>query len=348
MHEHFEWSNLFQILTYQADNTDLFQPLITFFVSAFTDSYKVLYSIFGVVLGYFFSRNLTFISRSNQYRGYLLGLSLIFLFSFQIHLGMALNGVRMWTAAHILVFGLISIFYLEKTSGRCFVILTIFVHYSFFLPAILVLLFSTFKKQVPAKLYLIFFIGSFFFTRVDLATGRAIVAYLPDAISTSASSYVNEVHEEHAYGEAVNANQNKHWSVSAGSYSRTILVLIFTYLGFFRSKLIGTGRLEYLFYYGLLLYGFSNLLSDIPSAGRFFKIAELILFFVGARLFFDNQLRRINIPLLSAFVVTLALLASLFPLRMFLNYPSFWLLVGNPITLIFSSETDSIYGLLGL
>lgn len=347
MYDQEEVRSLSKILTFQNGNTDLYQPLITYFVSIFTKSYKLLYVIFGTVLGFFYSRNIAYIIRGTLGSPGVIGIFLILLFSFQVHIGMALNGVRMWTAAHVLIYGLINLFYLSNKKGYIFILLTVLIHYSFIFPVILVFFYKSTKNVIPRKTYLILFILSFFISKIDLATGRTFVSYLPTVFASSAGAYVNEVHEDKLTNESSNNVQKKHWSVNAGKTTKLGLVFIITFLAYFRSNIRSYKFLESLFFFGLLFYSLSNLFSAIPSAGRFFIIAELIIFFIGTKLllkqiFYDTGKWWFYL------LVPLIIVSILFSIRMLLNYPSFWLLLGNPIVAIWSSESQSIYELIGM
>src|SRR6056297_667699 len=76
---------------------DIYQPLLTFFVSIFTDRHWLLFASFGVLLGYVFSRNIWFLIDRTPRNAHLATWLFIIAFAFHVDIGSSLNGARMWT-----------------------------------------------------------------------------------------------------------------------------------------------------------------------------------------------------------------------------------------------------------
>ena len=84
---------------------DLYQPLMTYLISRFTDNGHVLFTVFAIVFGYFYSRNIWYILEKlpNKKLGWLTILVAIYFLICPIT---QINGVRMWTALHVFVYGM--------------------------------------------------------------------------------------------------------------------------------------------------------------------------------------------------------------------------------------------------
>lgn len=94
---------------------DVVQPLITFMVSRFTADYKILFLMFALLFGYFYSRNIWFLL--DRAGTSLKKLSIPIIISFVLIVPFwQINGFRMWTAAHIFFYG--AILYLLDVSKK--------------------------------------------------------------------------------------------------------------------------------------------------------------------------------------------------------------------------------------
>jgi len=105
-------------MLYQEDSqyVDVAQPLISLLVSRLTNDPRILFAVFGLIFGYFYSRNIWFLlDRSGKG---VKGSSLIYLLTFAIVIGFwSISGFRMWTAAHIFFFGSAKYFFENKKTG---------------------------------------------------------------------------------------------------------------------------------------------------------------------------------------------------------------------------------------
>jgi len=82
-------------------NFDIFQPLLTFFVSRFTDDYRIMLGLLGLFLGYFYSRFLWFFIERLRPPLFRIELYYILVLVFTMDIGTAINGFRMWTAMFV-------------------------------------------------------------------------------------------------------------------------------------------------------------------------------------------------------------------------------------------------------
>ena len=97
------------IANFYSDDTgtvDIYQPLVTFILSRFTKDGNILFAVFGIVYGYFYSRNIWLIldlckGAKIEWKLWVVIISFICVLGFW-----NLNGVRMWTAAHVILWRL--------------------------------------------------------------------------------------------------------------------------------------------------------------------------------------------------------------------------------------------------
>lgn len=113
-------------------SADFIQPLINFLVSKITGNYRVLLAVYGLVYGFFYSRNVfTFLG---LFRGELNRVTVFLVVSASFIIGvMEVNGFRYYSATHIFIYGVAEYFiYKRKRSGWLFVMITPLMHFSFF------------------------------------------------------------------------------------------------------------------------------------------------------------------------------------------------------------------------
>lgn len=261
---------------------DIYQPLMTNFVSLFTDNGNILYAFFGLVYGFFFSRNIWFLI--DEFKEQLQSkLIFILLIAFTSVIGFwELNGVRMWTAAQVFFYGAFLFLYQKKTKGMYFVLASVLIHFSFFLPVGLFLIYTIFR--LPFKIMYIFFIASFFMSFFNVTTvSTFLTGVLPEVLLPRVKSYTNE-----EYIEGYEAfNQGGNWYILYfGKVLNYTIAFLITVIYFAKNQSYLKDKFFTRFAsFSIFLLGASNLLSSLPSGERylilaqFFGVAVTVLFF---------------------------------------------------------------------
>lgn len=253
---------------------DAAQPLITFFVSRIANDPRVLLAVFGLVFGYFYSRNIWYlleragpqIKRSN----------LIFIFVFSIIIGFwQINGFRMYSAAHVFFFGAIQYLMDNKKGGIAIAALSIFFHYSFILPTTLLLSFIIIPKK--ATWFYWIFVVSFFISEVNIPIlTDTLTRILPGVFHQKIVGYTSDV-----YIEAIaNDLTTRNWRFSFYSQSiKLVSTFSLSLIYFFGLKFVKENKVyNTVFCFALLFLATVNLLSNIPSMSRFYSVAYLFTF----------------------------------------------------------------------
>ena len=127
-------SNFFSSLYSNETNyVDILQPFISFLISRFTNDPRILFATFGMIFGYFYSRNLWFLfDKLNNRYSIIVGLYiLVFALICPIW---RINGFRFWTASQIFLFGVLPYLYEGNKKWISISALSIFVHFSFLFP----------------------------------------------------------------------------------------------------------------------------------------------------------------------------------------------------------------------
>ena len=107
----------------ETQKLDLLEPLISYWLSFFTTDYRMLFAMFGLIFGYFYSRNIWYLLE--RVSGSITKHSIVFILCFALlNSFWNINGFRFNTALHICLFGLLPFLYEGKkkifvVGARC-------------------------------------------------------------------------------------------------------------------------------------------------------------------------------------------------------------------------------------
>lgn len=284
---------------------DIYQPLVTYLLAFVTDNGNILFAVFGIVFGYFYSRNIWLMLD-------LLGLKETNKTFWLLVIGFAcvigfwnLNGVRMWTAAHIFFFGTFNYIVHHKKSGIFIALTSIMVHFSFVLPVGILFLFMFIK--IPWRVLYFFFIASFSISTLNISAFRSQLENIaPEFLIPRVKSYTSDEYVEVI--SDINASAN--WYITYyGKSINWLMVILFTIIYFSRLKNNYSKSFSDLFGFSLLFLSVGNITSLLPSGGRYLFIAQLfgmallIYFYVRyENKLFDRWLMILS-PLLLFFII---------------------------------------------
>ncbi|TLX75665.1 hypothetical protein E9993_08890 [Labilibacter sediminis] len=323
---------------------DVASPLITYLVSRFTDKPAALFAVFGMIFGYFYSRNIWFLL--GKVKGNLTAISILFLFTFAIINPIwNINGFRMWTAAQIFLFGTLQYLVNGKKSGLVWSCCSVLFHFSFLFSLGILVIYIFLQNRVT--LYFSLFIATSFIKEIDLVWMRSLLMFLPDIFHTKVANYTSV-----GYAESLNEmHQAINWYVPFSQVALKMVVYagviyVFTRV---RASLKMLSGLENLFCYGMLLYAASNIFSFIPSGYRFIHISNTFIIsflFIFINVYNNYKgigvLKKISVPMLGFYAVVV--------MRMGMDYYGLMTVMGNPIVAIIQKVDvpliDVVKGLL--
>jgi hypothetical protein len=246
---------------------DLYVGIVTYLFSLITNNANILFLFYGFVFGYFYVNNVWFILEESKGRLPWLPILLIVTFSFVFGFW-TVTGVRMNTAAHVFFYGGFLYLYHQKKKGLLIAISSILFHFSFALPVILLLIYSLLK--INYRFLYIFYIASFFVAELNIEVVRILLeTYLPDFIQPRVDRYLNEEYIDSIAETYVTAN----WYVVYFQKFLSYFTLVFISVLFFKTDL--NSSLKKLLGFTLLFLAVANIVSLLPSGGRFLNVAFL-------------------------------------------------------------------------
>ena len=314
----------------ESDTVDIYQALLTFVLSRFTNDGNILFAVFGIVYGYFFSRNIWLLlnlykkSKVDQ-KSWLLIILFICVIGFW-----NLNGARMWTAAHVFFYGAFQYLVNNKRNGIAFVISSMLIHFSYILPIGVFMLFILIR--IPWQALYFFFVGSFTISSLNITAIRTkLESVAPAFLLPRVTGYTNDEYVESV--SDLNESVNWYVKIHANSLMWTIAIL-FTVIYFSKIRKFKEDKsFSNLFGFSLLFLSVGNITSLLPSGGRYlcvaqmFGVALLVFYHVRFKVDFFSRWLVLLSPLLYFYIIV--------SIRISLETISLMTLLGNPILALF-------------
>ena len=320
--------NMFTTSFYSEDSNivDIYEPLITFALSLFTDNGNILFAVFGLVYGYFFSRNIWMVIDLSQGKRVDKGFWILIV-TFICSLGYwNLNGVRMWTAAHIFFYGAFHYLVYNRKKGLLFAVSSVLVHFSFIIPVGVFVLFALFR--IPWRILYFGYLASFFVSSLNIESLKSrLESVAPAFLLPKVESYTDD-----EYAELISdMNESANWYIKY--YIKALMwaiTLLFTFIYFSKEKNFKDDKaLSNLFGFSLLILTLGNISSILPSGGRYlvvghlFALATLVFFYIRI----GNLKYRYWVNMLSVVFIFFVIIN----IRISLETTSVMTIFGNPI-----------------
>ncbi len=318
----------FSTLLYSEEGyADVFVPLTTYLVSLFSFDYRVLFLIFGLVFGYFYSRNIWFLIDRKEQR--FNSFSILLILSFALSISFWDIGGRWFIAAQIFLFGAFNVLFKKNSSGFLITGLSFLFHWAFLIPNLILVLYKVLGNR--PKIYFTFFVLSFFVDFFQLnELGNYFSNLAPDFIAGRSTYF----HENYAEIRSL-AETETAW------YIKGHKLIIHVYLSITISYLFKKNQLakikplfaNNLLNFSLVFYGIINIFSVIPSFERFYALGNLVLIAFIFLFIQKNEykippfLKVIGVPSLFFFIVV--------RIRYGFDFIGLPTIVGNPLTVIF-------------
>lgn len=259
--------------------TDILIPLLIYLTSFITENGSVLFLLFGIVFGYFYSRNLGFILdiTKNSHQHFLI-VFLVFCLLLIIPFW-SINGIRFWTAAHVVLWCVLS--YCKHEKGKYYVLLffTPLIHFSFIFVVLIFFVWKIFDPKNSTLLLILFFI-SYFFSYYS-------ISFVVELIQNYAPSFAENEVKSYTHPDLIISTQkgrvDSNWYVRYFLRALNLGVYILFYILIFRfgkKVFIDNQFLIKLTSFALFFGVISNLFSVIPSFSRFTKITTFLFLFL--------------------------------------------------------------------
>jgi hypothetical protein len=332
--------SLEDMISYFQENgeADVLRTTIAIVVSRFTNSQRVLTTVYGFIFGFFFTRNLWYLF--DRMKGRLKFFSVLLITSFfLLDSFWEINGFRFYTAVHVFVYGCLPYIYEGKKSLLWVSFCSVLVHFTFLLPVSILLLYIFVGNR--SLFYFIFFLLSVFMQQIDLSVfNNFIENNVPELFVERSASYRSEekVTQYRSEDETIVPNSvtdvviTKNWY--ANWYIKVLqdsfeILLVFLYM-LSKKKIKKIPGLYNAFCFTLLFFSVANIMASLPSGTRFLTIACMLAASV-VLIYFQNYSRDQYLPTLMLILTPFFLLFFVVSIRIGFYSIGIQTIVGNPL-----------------
>lgn len=302
------WASLVKTFFEDGETLDIYQPLLSFFISRFTNNAHVLFFFFALVFGFFYSRNIWYVlgKLPNKSQGWTWVLIAFFILICPIW---NINGVRMWTALQVFVYGAMPFIFEKDKSKLYWCFLTILIHFSFILPVVILILYFFLPKK-NISIYLIFYLSTLLIKQIDLSFVKdSLLSLFPDFYDNRINMYTNE---DYALSVNKSAFEMTYFLILCSTITNWIIqiyVVVSCYL--INNYLNNNLLIKRLCVFSLLIYGISNIFALVPSGGRFITLSQmfmipLFIFVINLSPHIPYLLRKLHPILMVILIIPLA------------------------------------------
>jgi hypothetical protein len=252
---------------------DIIRTVLSILISRFTDNGYILVILFGVLFGFFFSRNITFVIC--RLDGGLKAITLLLLFIlFLLVPFWEINGFRFWTATHVFLFGLLPFVFDGNKRRLIWCVITPFVfHFSFLIPLVVLAIFLLVGNR--HMLLFGFFVFSIFFSEINLdRLNNVTEKYVPRKFADRSANYRTYEAVERYQEWDVGVSWHARYYRSALHWSLCMFLIVLYWKS--RHFIFKDRRMLRLLSFIFLMYGVANFLSKLPSGGRFVTLASML------------------------------------------------------------------------
>jgi hypothetical protein len=311
---------------------DIYQPITTWLISLITGDPRLLFAVYAAVFGFFYTQNLWLIfDVINRKIGLIL---VLFMLAYALTNPIwQINGVRMWTAAQLFLYGILIYFLKSDYKGFIWCAVSIFIHFSFLFPFAILIIWLFLPEKVT--LYFILYLISAFLYEIKIDFIRNLVSYLPDILQNKMHFYINDAAIERV--SRGSAGLSVHVVLARISERWIIHIIVFLiyinvkYLKFFLPKFY------HLFVFALILGGVANMTTSLLSGGRFLTLSSGLFLAIFIAVLGAKQIKiRHNYVLISA--LPLLIFFILYEVRMGLMFTGILTYLGNPLIAPFIND----------
>lgn len=327
---------LMSYVQFEAKYYDIITQIIYFILSRFTDNSYLLYLVFGLIFGYFYSEILTqigkYVNRKIKLLDYILILSLLLI----IFPTKGITQFRFYTASVIFISGILTYVNKEKKTALFFMILSIITHIAILLP-VLSFVFSLFFKNISTKIFitvlLLVIVGG-----IGLTSFEQYFNLIGGAVGSKYGEYTGDIAEDRM--------ENFKSRVWYASYYRELLVgfLLLPFIYVMRKIELLYEKDKRLFLSVGFLTLFTALTFNLYMYHRYFDLLAflLLLFMIIVRFKYYDKKFNVYLIIISP-IIMLAAALNLSDVLRFLNP---FLLIDNYFTVWFFQGVSSIKSFL--
>lgn len=319
-------------------SSDAYVNVLTSIIGSVTDSGRFLFLVYGIVFGFFYSRNFYIIlNKLGEFSSWVILFYVVCLFLMVPFWD--INGVRMYTAAHVFFYGVLNYSFGRKISGVLVALGSILIHFSFVFPVIAFLAALLIGNKRIVYLLIIIFILSLLFNNLLSLDKSGIVKSITEMLNLSVNvdGYLSDVSIEQ-YGE-----KKKTYSIHIILFEKFQMVSMgMMMLHMYLTKKLWLNHLKtvkVILVTGLLIGIITSLLSGLPSINRFNAISFFLL--LGSYLSLYPSISK-RFQFLTYLIIPFLLFWMIVKIRIGFDYLTLNTVMGNVFTMFFEELNEIV------
>ncbi len=303
-----------------AYNKDIFAPFLMFLVSRVTTNYHFLFILYAALFGFVTLKCLRYLTLDDSYKNTLVCFLLVLFFT--INQIFNINGFRFYFTAWVAVLCVFKI--LLEGNWRYWILLCIItlfhISYFFFLPIFTLCYFTKSLKKIWFSLFLIsIFLSSFVVNILNFESA------LPPVFSSMIDTYLSD----DAIQKTESTQKAAAWYTTIFQMMSQIYPNIILLIIYFKREIIKERKDYQLFLFCLSYMTIVNLISVLPSLGRFAVLDYPILAYLWLRCFKGEKYNG------WIYIMPLFMFLPFFHLTLnYFKYTSGELLYSNPVFML--------------
>lgn len=247
----------------EGNQIDYYLPFMTWLISRFTSNSQLFAGILAMLMGLCYGFNFSYIVKRLENTNLL---SLVLLFLLFLIPRSFLCTHRWWMALQVFLLGALPYVLDGKNKYVLFSILSIFIHFSFLYPLVLLLVYRFLPRRSLLLFVVLFFLTNFIDSLNINTIAKMFEQYLPDAYAARNESYINAEFLEHNW-----------FSQSYKLIWKYVNILLVLYIYLNRKALLGDdSRLRDLFVISLLIGSFVAISAMTEWGGRYYDLSNFL------------------------------------------------------------------------
>jgi len=319
---------------------DVVNPLISYILSRFTSDGRILLATYGMVFGFFYSRNLWYLFKHINLSASKITVLFVIAFALLDPIW-KIGAFRFAVAIQVFLYGILP-FLIEGDKKKLWISFTaILFHFSFITPVLVILIYLVVGNR--PNLYFIVFISTFFISEINFNFIRDFLSGLPIVYEEKVTGYLTE----DSYRTQLEGTAMTNWYISNYTfflkYISTALVVVLFFKG--KKFVILNNGFYNLWCFLLIYYSFANIIYLLPQGVRFYGVGNMLAFFMLSWLPFVGKLP-ILVQRVRFAIVPIVLVLIIVDIRKGFDFTGLFTLLGNPFIAIFVSGDTPLIDLI--
>jgi hypothetical protein len=294
--------------------SDYYTVVLSFVISIFTDDPRIYLAAACMIFSVFYLKSIEMVTREFSNSNKLVNALLLFLLYFYVPI-FFINGLRFYTAFYVFFFGVLKIFFDQKTKYILLILITPLIHLSFISVVIIYLLFYFFGKSRWFSVALLILSFGFSLTSFDFSifTGenKAQQKILNYTTTESVNDFYDNLNEMRA---TTNQKYKIYEFVSDLHYYFVLVVFILIFINKYKLLQLFDNYNHKLINFNIILLSLVYFMQNVPESYRFKHIFVMFL------LYSIVLIRKINPLDFNLNRIVWLMIISLFPYVLMTNY----------------------------